>query len=294
MPAIRYRLCHRVFSLAAVVVLGSNSIPDTAFAQNSSGDRITLDGRAPLRRAIQQIEERCRCVVTYESAIWSSDESIDIGDAVRRSPGNSPVLVPREGTGVVFTLPGLGAKREEVIHSLAGAIQSYNNSGAPRRFRLDSSDAVLHVTAEDGSILDALVTLEPKERSVSETIDAVLNLLSREWNLPIRQLPGIFQFSWAYLMDSPVTFSATREPAVRTLTRLLAGTGRKISYELNYETASHAYYLTFHFVDPDDAANAVYRNSGRRPELRNERFMLTDPPGAPIRSSDAPSELPVP
>ena len=96
---------HRVFELcllitALIVVISVES--SNGIAQNRT-EHLTADDPRPLAKALDMVEARCHCILTYEDPVYLTSQVVDVTAEGRKDGKLSPkVLIPR-GHSFPFT-----------------------------------------------------------------------------------------------------------------------------------------------------------------------------------------------
>jgi hypothetical protein len=228
----------------ATVALATAGAPIRAQEQQARW----FDGARPVSQAIDVLTAQCKCVITYEDPKYRADNVVDATERLSRSPAKTSRVYIPQGSPFLLAVASTAAVRD--AHDLTPAVNAllaaYHGTGPDIRFRLDASDAVLHVVPAAGSVLNASVSMVENQASAEDMIAALLRTLSSSTNEQIAM--GLAPMT--HLKQSAVRISANGETGQSVLTRILAATGRKVSWRLFYDYTLKKYFLNLHFADP--------------------------------------------
>jgi hypothetical protein len=188
-----FRARHVMIAMGLMVTfLGSAS---------ASPNTITVLDPRPVAAAMEELETRYGWQITYEDPPYSHYSDItDVSDinwpgtpvqspsqlqAAQQPGANQRTLVPKGGR-LTFTLPSADPDELGAVEAL---LKSYNESHRGFEFAAVQGARLLHVvprqmTGLSGNlepvkpVLDALITIEPKERTSYEFIEEVLKKVS--------------------------------------------------------------------------------------------------------------------
>lgn len=224
-------------SFVTVLTIVCTSAHDAASRQPQRVDLSIVAGGRPLAAAIRELEDRFGWVVTYEDPPY--EWAVDIEDvtlAVSKSPNaTNRVLVPRTRS-FAFRYPDTDDPRPSAVLS---AMLRDHNLGGYGEFRLIGSGSAFHVvpsmSANERGIptarrsrLDVAVTLDDRERTAQELIEAVIAQVRVATGIHV--VVGTTPIS--LLMQTKLRSSAKDESARDVLLRALAATGNKLSWQL--------------------------------------------------------------
>jgi len=249
--------CLLVMSAAVWCVLSGAHTSATPQARSLTA---VVDDARPLAAAIELLEKRHGWVITYEDPPFVHDT--DFSDAtakVRRDSqaGKPRVLIPRGGPFVFdYAIPG-NFDPPEARPVLEALVTAYASTGYPGRFVVRQSDNVFHVVPVMGknsrgtmqthrSVLDVRVSIAARDRSGLEMLDATAGAVSAAIQEPVAL--GLVPVN--ALARIRIREGAANEPARAVLSRTLAATGRRYSWQLffNPEKDGGRYFLNIHVV----------------------------------------------
>jgi hypothetical protein len=202
---------------------------------------VSVDDPRPLRAAVDEIEQRCRCVITYEDPTWEEAQVVDISGIIEHRPEVRP-HVPRGGP-LTFAVEGIASSSP---HQLGGVIRAalaaaeQNGYGA---FQLVGED-VYHVVPGNGSVLAAPVTFAARTAPVGDLVQLVLSAVVAATGRQVVIATGPIN-----LMRRPVAAEANQEAAGTVLSRVLRASGRDVSWRLLYDFGMKKYFLNLHVVE---------------------------------------------
>jgi hypothetical protein len=171
-------------SLLLIAALASiSSVRHGKAVQEIRKESLTVEGPRPVAKAIEVLESRCRCAITYEDPRYvNSNEIDDVTTQVRRDlanykPGEAPkVLIPKGGAiSIEYDDSPASSQIEHtamILHQLLDAHQANGNAG---QFRVEVNGQLIHVIptgiknqagqmAPQESFLDAVITVPVEER----------------------------------------------------------------------------------------------------------------------------------
>jgi hypothetical protein len=217
------------------------------------------DGR-PLANAIRTLETRYGWVVTYEDPPYRhATEVNDVSKEVFKgwTPDKHRILVPKAGPlSVAYMVPPDGSLPDPPT-VLAVVLQQYNASGNPGRFGVRKMGNTFHVvpiagkgaagTMEArGSLLDTKISIPSGKRTALEMMQQIRDVLTRTTGLGVSLGTVPVNLLTQVLIDD----GADQEDARSVLTRTLAATGARLSWQLFYDpTGSGLYVLNLHGVN---------------------------------------------
>jgi hypothetical protein len=219
-------------------------IPVATTAMQEESDRVVVDDPRPLAAAVLEIERRCRCVVTYEDVRWISSQ-VEPAAHLSGRPGALRAHVPK-GRPLTVTLPRKmdPAVTGDMAAALHAVLQAFEQTGSPGAFRAVSTPFGFHILPADHALFDVRITLPSRTRSVAEALPEVLaGVAVASGN---RILVGRVPVN--LLMRTTTDGGASDERFGDVLARLLASTGRPMSWRLLYDFGMKAYYLNVHGV----------------------------------------------
>lgn len=218
--------------------------PTASALRGQEGETVSVDDPRPLSSAIEVIEQRCHCAITYEDPRWTPEDVADIPGSVSHR-ADVRVRVPKGGRFTFSIGRNLASRTPaQVRASVEELVHTFEQSGTGRgSFQLVGNSPALHVVPRSGSILDVSITIPGGTRPVA---DLVVTILSQVGDAAGARV-GLATFP-VNLFKREVAFEAQHEPAERTLTRLLLATQRRLSWRLYYDVTMGQYYLGIHLV----------------------------------------------
>lgn len=206
--------------------------------QQSVGETLSVNDPRPLSAALDILEERCRCVITYEDPKWTSDQVVDA--PVRHKP-EIHTQVPRGGSLSFAIDPTISDSPQNARRFIERAISTAEGTGYSTYRLID--DAVFHVVPAAGSVLAARVSVPPATTPMRDFVTSVLETVTRETGEEV-----LLAMAPMNLMKTPITASATDEPANAVLSRVLSNEKHRLSWRLFYDVGTKKYYFSIHIV----------------------------------------------
>jgi|GEM_PF-1431954 hypothetical protein len=217
----------------------------------SSPITIPGSGPRPLQQALGALRLKYNGAVSYEEPQYLSAK------AVTEDPHTKGTFIPASKPFSVEIPPvpsATDAPAEE--KSLQLIVDAYNHSGNPGQFEIRKTEskaiAVVGVAAIDdkGSfapqkpLLDSLLNMPAKDRTISDTVDLVCQQLSDGTHVPISV--GISPRS---LVDhTNVKLGGDKTPARNILAQALAASTAPLYWQLVFDPNSKGYVLNIHSV----------------------------------------------
>ena len=198
-----------------------------------------IDGR-PLAKVIRELENRHGWRVTYEDAPYEYRNDLDdVTDIARRGkvpPGAPRLLVPRNKLFRFEYDNSSSSRPQDVVTSL---LKSYNSAGYGDTFRVIQQAGLYHVvptrsldakgeSRDRRSRLDVGVTVDDRERSAYDMLEAVLKQVSVSAGEPV----GLGLAPLNLLRSTRVRSGAQNENARDVIVRTLAATTNSMSWQL--------------------------------------------------------------
>lgn len=251
---------------AALVAL--SAMCASAFAADSDRTRVQIAGgrtiidvdRArPLAEAVMALIDWSAQPISYEDPRYAYEADLeDITERVRKDlakypPGQPPkVIAPRGGKLSV------SSASNDVAAILDQLVQAENSSGRGARFRVERREEFLHVVPTDArdrdgnwaphpSVLDVPISLEAKDRTDYEMVEAICNAVTAAGDVQI--LLGIGLWGGISSTSGPQRYrlGAESEPARDVLIRALktlAPDRTLLTWVLFYEPGHSRYWLS--------------------------------------------------
>jgi len=201
-------------------------------------ERLSVNDPRPLSAAVDLVERRCHCVITYEDPLWKSDN-------VALSGPHWPAMIPKGGL-FTFDAPDPAATTPaQMAAAMAQVVRAFEQSGSGRgAFRVTNDTTAVHVAPRPGSILDTPVTITHATRRLDDVVTVALAEVERATG----QKVVLATFPINFFFQHRVEIEAKQEPAREVLVRALAASGRALSWRLFFDAMGRHYYLGIHFV----------------------------------------------
>lgn len=231
------RLCGLGLLSATVAAAPTVSAPQDA-------DVLTVNDPRPLNAAIALLEQRCRCIITYEDPKWGPADLVDISGTVQHRADVRP-RIPKGGA-FSFRMAADGSARTaaEVRPTVERVIRAFHDSASGRgHFQLIGGADALHVVPQLGSILDQPVTIAQGTHPIAEIIAMTLEQVGDA----IGQKVGVAALPMN-LLKKRVRTEARGESARGVLTRALSASGRPLSWRIFHGAGMSQYYFSIHSV----------------------------------------------
>jgi hypothetical protein len=219
-------------------------------AADRFGDIAAIDDPRPVAAAIEKIETLAGRPVSYEDAPLADPRAM--APMVTDRSGDTHGLVPRRGNFQVV-LPADASAASEVV-AVEGLVAAYNARGQGARFAVRQGDfthVVPRAAANEAGVLvavtpvlDTRITLEAKPRSGAELLAEILRMVGSATGQALRT--GTVPTN--LLAQASTGVGAVNEPARQVLERLVAATGKPLSWRLMYDPGLKSYYLNIHEV----------------------------------------------
>jgi hypothetical protein len=203
------------------------------------GEQIATDAgdARPLATVVRELAHRLKSVVTYEDPPWDyAADFHDVTAEVRRDGDMSKKVFSPRGGRFEFIPPAAAVGPDAALRTLVNA---YNRSGLDGEFDLLRTDEVYHVvpiSAKDQlgsirpyrSLLSRRVTVRAGPRPILEATSELVDSLNKQQGRKI----GLATAPTNLLMRMSVEGGANNEDARTVLLRLIAASGRQLSWTL--------------------------------------------------------------
>jgi hypothetical protein len=201
-------------------------------------ERLSVNDPRPLSAAVDLVERRCHCAITYEDPLWRSDD-------VALSGPHWPAVIPKGGL-FTFDAPDLAANTPaQMTAAMAQVVRVFEQSGSGRgAFRVINDETVVHVVPRPDSILDTPVTIPLATRRLDDVVTVVLAAVERG----TVQKVELATFPTNFFFQHQVEIEANQAPARKVLVRALGASGRPLSWRLLFDARMRQYYLNIYFV----------------------------------------------
>jgi hypothetical protein len=214
------------------------------------GARVAVNDPRPVAAAVEEIETFSGRPVSYEDPPLVDPRHM--APMVTDTSGEMTLMAPKGGSFDV-TLPA-DASAAAQLEAVQGLVARFNTRGEGATFAVQQ-DAFLHVVPREAAnaagvlvavtpVLDARITLEAKPRDGMEVLADVFRAVAAATGeaVKIGTVPNTL------LVQAHIGVGAEREPARVVLERLVAATGRPLSWRLLYDPGLKAYYFNVHEV----------------------------------------------
>lgn len=229
--------------LRIVLVIAGLGIAGEAPRGAQEPTLVIVDNPRPLMAAVDVVEERCHCAVTYEDPRWQADQLIDVSSTVSHRPG-ARVRVPRGGRFDVAFPDDSFAAPFQVDAALEEAVTQYEQQFPGMGvFAVVKDGTAFSVRPRGSSVLDAPVTPPAGARSIGDIVAATLEQAGAASGVHIGL--GLAPLN---ALKMKITMKGDAEPARSVLNQALAAMGRKMSWRLLYDDGMGQYYLSIHAV----------------------------------------------
>ncbi len=226
---------------------------------------LSAQGPRPIATAVEILEARCGCVITYEDPRYVHiSEIADVTGQVRRDlnkfrPGEAPkVFVPKGGAVSIEYEDLPTTKQPDGMAAIIGQLlEAHSAKGNAGRFRVELSGQINHVIptaikneagdlAPQESVLDTMITLPAGERSGMQTLETICAAISQanQTQVVVGTVPlNLF-------IQHRDRRGAASQRARDILVNLLEATktGANLSWQLLYDPGQKMYALNIHQV----------------------------------------------
>jgi hypothetical protein len=203
-----------------------------------AAERLSVNDPRPLSAAVDLVERRCHCAITYEDPLWRSDD-------VALSGPHWPAMIPKGGL-FTFDAPDLAATTPaQMAAAMAQVVRVFEQSGSGRgAFRVTNDATTVHVVPRPDSILDTPVTIAHASRRLNDAVTVVLAEVERATG----QRVELAAFPTNFFFQHRVEVEAKQESAREVLVRALAESGRALSWRVFFDARMRQYYFNILFV----------------------------------------------
>jgi hypothetical protein len=231
--------------LIVASLLGTVVVPATARVTQGQLESVVIDDPRPLAAAVLELEQRCHCAISYEDSQWTESEVEEVRSAPAQSPGTLRPKVPK-GRSLSVTLDRQidAASPNEMQAALNAMFDAFERAGNPGAFRVVSSQMGYHVVPKEQALFDVRITVATRSRSVADAIPEILAAVSTASGKQIR----LGRVPVKLLMGTTTDAGANNQRFGDVLARILASTGKPLSWRLLYDFAMASYYLNLHTV----------------------------------------------
>jgi hypothetical protein len=215
----------------------------TYFAVGQEVENILINDPRPVAAAVEQIQQRCQCVITYDDPKWGPADVENAAGRIHHRPGAPLPLIPK-GRPFSFTVARPVSGNAAVTAALQVVLRAAAEAGNADAFQARVDNGVFQVAPKKGSVFDVRITLPAADRTLNDTVTSVLDLVGQQTGE--RLVVAIAPVN--LMMRQRVSLHADGERAADVLIRALSAGGRKISWRLLYDAGTATYYLNLHTV----------------------------------------------
>jgi len=255
-----------VLTLILIAALASISwVRQGKAVQEIRKESLKVEGPRPMANAIEVLESRCRCPITYEDPRYvNSSEIDDVTAQVRRDlanykTGEAPkVLIPKGGAiSIEYNDSPASSELERTLMILRQLLDAHHANGNAGLFRFEIDGQLIHVVptaiknqagqmAPQESFLDALITVPVQERRGLVTLQAICAAISQATKTKV--IVGSVPMN---LLAQHIGREGGKNQKARDLLlSLLEGSKRDagLSWQLLYDPGMKIYALNIHQV----------------------------------------------
>jgi hypothetical protein len=156
------------------------------------------DGR-PVARAVEQLESIYGVPITYEDPIAIHESQLqDVTEQIQRTPDTSHRVIVQKSASLSFTykLPTQPNQSSDLDAAITSVLDGYAASGGPVTFIVVKDDSAFHVIPlnflnrrgdleEMPPILDAKITITPKQRTAADLLSEICQSLSSSTGIKV-------------------------------------------------------------------------------------------------------------
>ena len=260
----RLMICLGAILLLVISLLAMGGSPSQGHDRqvDTRMQQLSVEDPRPVAKALELLEKRYDWIITYEDPRYVQETEIaDVTDRVSRNldqypPGQAPrVLVPKGGSlNLSYDISPETNKPDSpaaLIQTVLDANTSSHNAGI---FHLQQEGQIFHVFPAQGSILDTRINLPDEERSVMETVEAILMAIADETGTKVEV--GLVPINAFY--NHRIRLGAEYETAASVLGRALEAikpptiqggvSWAGVSWQLFYGPGNKSYFFNVHFV----------------------------------------------
>jgi len=235
---------------AAVAQLAAQTPATTVLTDGTL--RVRVNDARPLARVLDELEQLCQCVITYEDVRLSDKR--DLVQVPAGQAGEAPTWMPRGGP-FEFSYDGIVTLVHQRVPGVVSALlHRYNGTNYPGRFALTVTGTVFHVLPARTSdrhagmrpgvsLLDSTIQFESTVRTMGDALDAVKDALTEVTgeNVLLALPPSLVE-------HRRLVVGANSEPARDVLLQILAASRYRLSWRLLYDASMQTYTLKIHAV----------------------------------------------
>lgn len=203
---------------------------------------IAVERARPLADVVETLQDRLGVVITYEDPPYL--HASQVRDASEDFRGASRTFIPRGGPfSFSYELPQ-GTPEEQAARILDSLVEQYRGTGYPGNFRIERTGSVFHVVPTEHRsragqdepfqpILSTPLQFQPTgtEQSALEALQHLVDALGRANNIRV----GLATIPTNVLHQTKVTTDFGTRTAREELVRILAATGRQLSWRLMFD-----------------------------------------------------------
>lgn len=205
---------------------------------------IEIDERRPLVDLAEKLQKRYPITVTFEEGPWEYPLDLEAVD------GTVPTVLPRK---VAVTFRYLERDPPDYRDLLTVLLRQYEAADGPGKFRLEvGSERYYHVIQEQmrertgqlvnvAPLLSTKVHLEDAERTINDTIDAIVIQLNKSSPIPVRY--GFFPLN--LFNQNRVRLAADGVPARDVMRQAVENLPYRTGWRVEYNLTCKCYVLGF-------------------------------------------------
>lgn len=238
-------------ALAAPVARTAAQTPATTVLTDGTL-KVRVNDPRPLARVLDELEQLCQCVITYEDVRLSDKR--DLVQVPMGQSGEAPTWMPRGGP-FEFSYDGIVTLVHQRVPGVVSTLlHRYNGTNYPGRFALTITGTVFHVLPArpadkhaamrpGESLLDTPIEFESTVRTMADALEAFKDALTEVTgeNVLLPLPPSLVE-------PRRLVIGANSEPARDVLLRILAASRYRLSWRLLYDASMQTYTLKIHAV----------------------------------------------
>lgn len=232
--------------VATLVALATIGVVIVAQAQD--GGLTVVQGARPASDLLFHLGLACKCVITYEDPRWQPADLEDTPDpalASKAPPGVHWKTVKRREIALTIPAP-VDLNADAIGRTIQEILAADEQMAQRRRLRVIAVPAGWHVAPVAGSVLDVPVSVTAKGSDVADALTEILKQVHDATGTTI----GFGLVPDEFLRSVTNSVVAKGEPARDVIARVLAATGRKLTWRLLQDATLGIYMLNLDFVDP--------------------------------------------
>lgn len=240
-----YRPLLASVGITSLLIVGGASATGRV-TQGDTRQTITIQTSRPLADVVETLQGRLGVVITYEDPPYLHASQIRDATAEfrRRRPSAPRTYIPRGGPFSFTYEMGGWTLDEQAASILESLVQEYRSQGYGGDFHIEKTGSLFHVVpserrSRDGRdeafqpILSTVLQIQGTraEQSALEALRELVDTIGRTVQARI----GLATVPTNLLVQSRVTANAGTRTAREELVRILATTGRRLSWQLFFD-----------------------------------------------------------